>query len=297
MFLFRGNKEVPAATSKVKATPAEIHAELVALHKHKTANNQKYIRAHRDLEELRNNLTGNAIDEIAGHLENNEENYALCRQEIRKLLSTNMQQTHNYASWHMTVREASNVSLGKIHKLCISLMPEAFLDVLFMMRARPLSKVIRIKNEINPDTGEVTQSRTVTITPRILQKIDFYLKSVDEDIKKILGKDQRLQTLQEEVEIQKIFSRMEVEKYPESLQPLISQAKTLYNDFLCDNLDQTQYKEFKQLVVNVYQLLDKKLEITLTKFITHMEKMQELLEYGRGLTEKQNAPTPSREMK
>jgi hypothetical protein len=288
MFLFRSNKETPVATDTQKVFPEAIHNALVELHKHKTAHNQKYIRTHRDLEELRNRLTGIAIDEIAGHLENNEENYAVCRQAIIKLLSSNMQQTLNYARWNMTETEANNVSLGKIHKLCASLIPEAFLDVLFMVRARPLFKVVHITNAINPDTGEVTQSRTVKITPRNFQKIDFYLRNVDEKIKKILESDQRLQTLKEEIEIQKDFSKMDIDKYPKALQPIVSQAKTLYNDFLCETLDQAQYKEFKQLVVNVYEILDKKLGNTLTKFITHIEKMQELIEYGRKLTEKNN---------
>jgi hypothetical protein len=273
--------DVPAR----KMTPQEIHDALTKLHQHKAAHNLQNVRRHRDLEELRNGALERTLNKISEHLENTDENYQCCRQAIIQLLAHNLQQTNNYARWFMNGKTAADISLGKIHRLCVNIMPDALVDVLVMIRARRLSKVVRITNEIDPETKEEIQSQTVTMGKRDLTLMDACLKDIDKPASKIVDTDQRIKTLRDEIEMEKYFSKLNISKCSHHLQQLLTEAKALHTNFMSDNLNPEQYAEFKQLVVNTALAIqgEGKDGQQLIKFITHMEKMQELIEHGVSL--------------
>jgi hypothetical protein len=155
-----------------------------------------------------------------------------------------------------------------------------------MMRSTRITKVIEIKNITNPDTGEVTQNKTVRFRSRNLKKLDICLKGIDTLAKKIICADLRIKTLREEIEIEKNFKMPIFNKYSILEKTLLVAAQTLYHDILEDKLDVTQYSTFKNQVVDssFQQNFNIDVREKLVRFISHMEKMRELIEYGTALS-------------
>ena len=279
---FDHSKKTTADATASKPTPAEMYAALNQLHQHKAEQNTNLIRTNRDLEEVRNNLLGITLEKLAPRLEDKADNEAFFRQEITQLLMQNIQQTKNYSRW---MKNDKSLTLGKLHRLCVSLMPEALVDALVIMRSRPLLKIKQVTHAVDPETSKVSLSVTLRINPRDMTEVAHCLKGLDAPTTKILLADPRIITLAEEEKMEKYVVKHEPKKAPTAIKELYSQAKNLYTDFLAEKMDTTQYEEFKKQVKTLALSPDDEAGKNLTEMINHIEKIQKIVADGRALTE------------
>ena len=131
----RDEKTEDAAAS-ARITPQEIYNTLEKLHVHKAKENTNFIRTHRDLEITRNYFLKDALNQMKGKLNNTDENYNNAKAAIIKLLNNDINTTMKWYKDH-DEKFKSGKDLGKMYRLCLELMPDAFITLLWQKTLHP----------------------------------------------------------------------------------------------------------------------------------------------------------------
>jgi hypothetical protein len=126
--------DVASKNAEKRATPKQLSAALNELYEHKLKKNMGMFRTKKALENPRNNLLANTAELIQNRLEDTEENYIFCKNQIAKLIGDNLQLTMLWLIKEKKNNKDLGKLLGKLHRNCIELMPEALVELLWMKR-------------------------------------------------------------------------------------------------------------------------------------------------------------------